>query len=746
MHDEPPSIDLIRRKQVRLRFRPDLRVERQSLDGKAAYFVKDPIGLHYHCFHEREYFLIRNLDGEQTLTQIREKFEATFPPERLQEVDLEGFAQHLVKLGLAFPDNPGQGTRIYERRQKREWKEWFGRVSNILFIKLPVFDPDRLLGHMMPYTRWAFTGWFLAFGGVAMLAALLFVGMHWTAFRARLPDAQGFFSFDMAVALWVAIGLLKILHEFGHGLACKSQGGEVHAMGVLLLCFSPSLYCDVSDAWALAGKRKRMLVIFAGIYVELIVAVLATLFWWNAPGATFLNRLCLALMLVASVSTVMFNANPLLRFDGYYFVAAWLEIPDLRERANLYLKRLALEWCLGIEPSPEPMPSLRRRLTFATYAIVSFVYGWVVTFGILWFLYRFLKPYKLGTVGALIAFAAACLMIGRPLYGLGRFLHKRFWTLPEMKPKRVKITVSVAVVLLLAFFFLPLPVGRVRETALIQVRPEAIQKVFVILPGTLLKLHVCDGQPVKSGDPLAEFESPELERQLEDARSEHDIRMVHTRVLKEQVGTEADSARKARLRVEVAAAEGERKGFTGQVKVLESQKRRLVLRAPCAGIVMSPPKKDEVGKAFEKDQAVPFCSVGDPTQLQALVPVTPADFRLLQEDLEQRGVLRATIRVRGREGDNWPGQITLLPQSEAKEVPHALTSRCGGPLAAKASQGQGNAAAVPQEQHYLVPVDLDEVDAGIAPGVLGQVKIQTTWRSGAWYVWRLVSLTFELGA
>ena len=93
----------------------------------------------------------------------------------------------------------------------------------------------------------------------------------------------------------MVLGATKILHEFGHGLACKSQGGEVHQMGVLLLCFSPSLYCDVSDAWALAGNRKRMLVIFAGIYVALLVAVLATMFWWNAPGATFLNQLTLEL-------------------------------------------------------------------------------------------------------------------------------------------------------------------------------------------------------------------------------------------------------------------------------------------------------------------------------------------------------------------------------------------------------------------------------------------------------------------
>lgn len=742
MQEQPPSPDLIRRKQVRIRFRPDLRVERQSLDGKAAYFIKNPIGLHYHYFHEREYFLIRNLDGEQTLTEIREKFEATFRPDRLQEADLEGFAQHLVRLGLACPDNPGLGKVIYERRKKREMKEWFGRVTNILFIKLPLFDPDRLLGHMVPYTRWIFTGGFLVLSGVAMLAALLFVGMHLTAFRARMPDAQAFFSFDMAVALWVAIGLLKILHEFGHGLACKSQGGEVHAMGVLLLCFSPSLYCDVSDAWALAGKLKRMLVIFAGIYVELLVAVLATVFWWNAPGATFLNRLCLALMVVASVSTVMFNANPLLRFDGYYFVAAWLEIPDLRERANLYLRRLALEWCLGIEPSPEPMPSLRRRLMFAAYAIISFVYGWFITFGILWFLYRFLKPYKLGTVGALIAFAAACLMVGRPLYSLGQFLHKRGWTFPEMKPKRVKITTSVVVVLLLAFFFLPLPVSRVRETALVQVRPEALQKVFVIVPGTLVKLHVWDGQRVETGDVLAEFESLELERQLEDARSEHDIRMVHARVLKEQVGTETDPVRKAKLRVEIASVEGERQAFAGQAKVLESQKQRLVLRAPCAGVVMSPPKKDEVGKAFEKDQGTPFCTVGDPSQLQALVPVTPADHRILREDLDNRGVLHATIRVRGRESDAWEGQVGVLPQAEAKEVPLALTNRCGGPLAAKG--GQGGAAAIPQDQHYLVAVDFD-ADSAVACGVLGQVKIYTKWRSGAWWMWRAVSQTFELG-
>src|SRR5437899_6629502 len=126
-----------------------------------------------------------------------------------------------------------------------------------------------------------------------------------------------------------------------------------------------------------------------------MIAAIATFVWWNSPGQPFINNLALSLMIVCSVSTVVFNANPLMRYDGYYVLADWLEIPNLRDRSNRFLMRLCQEHCLGIELPPEGHMELGRRILFVTYAVVSYIYRWVVTFSILWFLSRFLEPYKL---------------------------------------------------------------------------------------------------------------------------------------------------------------------------------------------------------------------------------------------------------------------------------------------------------------------------------------------------------------
>src|SRR5437763_6185072 len=156
-------------------------------------------------------------------------------------------------------------------------------------------------------------------------------------------------------------------------------------MGAIFLCLSPALYCNVSNALTLPNKWHRIVISGAGIYVELVIAAIATFIWWNTPSHPFVNNLCLSLMVVCGVSTVVFNANPLMRYDGYYVLADWLEIPNLRERSNRFLKNVVLEQCRGGEVQPEGYMELWRRVLFVTYALTSYIYRWVVTFAILWF-------------------------------------------------------------------------------------------------------------------------------------------------------------------------------------------------------------------------------------------------------------------------------------------------------------------------------------------------------------------------
>ncbi len=369
-------------------------------------------------------------------------------------------------------------------------------------------------------------------------------------------------------------------------------------------------------------------------------------------------------------------------------------------------------------------------------------------FSILYFLSMFLKPYKLGAVSGLLAMAALASMIGWPAYRLFDNYRKR-GRFPDMKPERVRLTMGAAVVLLTAFFLLPLPVSRIRETALVQEQPFATERVFVPASGGILEgLVAANGQVVQKGEVVARFRNLELKNQLEEAASQVEILTVQIAALQEQANKTTDPAEVGKIGREIVKAKGERAINSEKVPTLEQMIRDMELRAPRAGVVMGLPTVDDVGKTFELDPEHPFCTIGEPGQLRVLVPVSPADYRLLQEDLQIRrshdSDIAVSIRVPGHLGRTWDGKVAQMPESEAKQVPASLTTKYGGPLAFKPDP-QKPGTFVPISQQYLVGIELLEPDSSLCPGTLAQVKIHCRWRSCAWWVWRGISTTFDIG-
>ena len=451
-------------------------------------------------------------------------------------------------------------------------------------------------------------------------------------------------------------------------------------MGFLLLCLSPAMYCNVSDAWTMPNKWHRIIISFAGIYVELMIAALATFIWWNTPSQPFVNNLSLSLMVVCSVNTVVFNGNPLMRFDGYYVLADWIEIPNLRDRANRYLQRLAMEYMLGIEVQPEPYMALGRRCLFLIFCVVSYIYRWVVTFVLLRFLATFLKPYKLEVISTMMAMFALGSMIGWPLYRLMSNVNKR-GRLPDMKAKNVSFTTAALSIVLIAFFFLPLPVSRVRQLGVVEVQPKDLEAVAVEEPGILTKVLVQEGELVKKGKILAEFTSPDLEKRLAEARSQKYIKENMIKVYDGQISTIRDARQRQSIQDDRARARGDLTAALLLLAEVERAMARLTLRARCDGVVMGLPAVDDIGKYFDKEQPTPFCSIGNPEKLRVLVPLPPADYDLVREDLKAFGGSRdlpVTIRVQGLAEKLWDGHVAHRPESEAKSIPSPSPRRGAG--------------------------------------------------------------------
>jgi putative peptide zinc metalloprotease protein len=736
-----------RRKQVRLKVRSDLIIAPQKYEGKTCFVVKDPISLRYYRFNEQEYFVVKHFDGLHTMEETQKEFELKFRPNRLTHEDLEGFARQLLTAGLVQHESVKAADELLDSRKKQRRMQRLATFTNILYIKIPVIDPDWILQRMIKPLWWIFTTAFLIASVAFMLSAVFLVATHFATFYDKLPYYQEFFKFNRLLYMWIALGVVKVIHEFGHGLSCKAFGGECHEMGFLFMCFSPALYCNVSDSWTLADKWKRIIISFAGIYVELIIAAVATWVWWYTPSRPFINNIALCLMTLCSISTFVFNANPLMKFDGYYILADFLEIPNLRDRANKYLKNLASEYCLGIEVQPEPYMALNRRILFLTYAIISYIYRWMVTFRIVFMVSDLLKPYGMESLSMILAFAALGSMIGWPVYRLGKNIKQR-GRLPDMKKERVTITSIAVFVLILLFFLLPLPISRVRDKGMIELQQSEGERVYLPYPkgATLEEVTVEDGEHVKKGRVLAVFRNYELEAQLEEAKRQkenyHDLALTgHS-----QAASAINSSERAKLEADAVQAEASWRAYEKEEFTLKRLIDSLTIRAPRDGIVLSPPRKDAIGRFWDDVQGQAICQIGDPSKLRIVVPVAPHDYELMKRDMESNDgkELAVTIRVPGRGWKVYHGRITELPTSDAKNVPLQLTYKGGGALATKPGSENPNALQ-PQSQVYLVEVEMLDADESVRPGVLPMVKIECRWRTAAWYVWRQINVSLDLG-
>lgn len=322
-----------------------------------------------------------------------------------------------------------------------------------------------------------------------------------------------------------------------------------------------------------------------------------------------------------------------------------------------------------------------------------------------------------------------------------------------MKPVRVTITLCVIAAVVVAFFTVPLPVSRVYADGVVEIDPENVEPVPVNLLVTdapnekviLTDLYVRDGQRVKRGDQLARFSNRKLDADL--LLAQEDVKAISGKIA--QLRAEAQSPRlddmdKSRFLDEEAKAQTELARARELQRSLEEQIKHTVVRAPRNGIVLELPKVEQIGRQWDRRQAL--CRIGTPVDRRVLIPVEPSNFSLLAENLERLKSgegLATEIRVNGMGTKTWHGVVTELPSSEAATIPLALSSKADGPVPIKPSNDPEQ--LVPQTQQYLINVYVQESDVVIPPGTRAKVKIHCRKRSAAWWVWRSVCDTFNIG-
>ena len=728
-------------RSLRLRMRPDLRMRYHRYQGRPYWVVKEPVGLKYYRFQEEEFSILRMLDGAISYQQIKERFEKEFAPQRITLQDLQHFIGMLHRSGLVIADSPGQGRALKRRRDEVVRRELLGKLSNILALRFKGIDPERLLKWLHPYIRWYFSIPCFIACIVMALCALSLVVVQYDTFRTRLPAFHEFFGPANWFWLGITLAVTKVLHEFGHGLSCTHFGGECHEMGVMFLVLTPCLYCNVSDSWLLPNKWHRAVIGAAGMYVEICLASMATFLWWfSVPG--LLNHICLSVMFVCSVSTVMFNGNPLLRFDGYYILSDIAEIPNLRQKSSKILSRLASEYCLGIEQQDDPFLPDRHIWFFAFYTIAAAVYRWVVVISILFFLNKVLEPYGLKALGQVIGVAGLVGMFVQPVWQFVQFLQTP-GRLQQVKRKNLSIT-GLVVASLVAFFFLaPLPFN---VKCAVEIKPRDAQRVIVRSAGRLEKVHVQPGTHVNKEDLVAEISNAELDLRIAEAERLKNVYEMQLESLQDQVQY------KPKLGAGIPTLKKTIESTNENLANLYEQREWLKLRASLSGTILPPPEKkadpetdnrlpswsgsllrpENIGARVELDDVV--CLVGDPNQFEALLVIDQADLPFIKTGLAVR------IRLDAYAFDTLDGTIDEIAKSNMEVTAPSLSSQSGGGVATVT-----DAAGVqrPQSASYEAKVPLPDVKADLQTGLRGRAKIKAEPQTLAYRAWRVLTRTFH---
>ncbi len=722
--------------------RPDLTVKQHRYQGEVYWVIKEPVGLHYFRFQEEEFAILQMLDGTTSLDQIKTQFEDQFPPQKITVEELGQFVGMLHRSGLVVANVPGQGVQLKKRRDERKRQEMLSMLTNILSVRFKGIDPERLLNWLYPFVRWMYTPTAVTCCMLFALSALTLVMVQFDQFHNKLPTFRQFFTGENWIWLAISLALTKVIHEFGHGLTCKHFGGECHEMGVMFLVMTPCLYCNVSDSWMLPNKWHRAWIGAAGMYIELVIASCCTYLWWfSNPG--LLNQICLSTMFVCSVSTLVFNANPLLRYDGYYILSDLAEIPNLRQKATSILQRKLGAWCLGLDEPDDPFLPQRNQLLFALYSVAAVIYRWVVLLSVLWFLYRVLEPYKLKVLSQLLAYGCVAGVIGQPLWKLGKFFYVP-GRLEQVDRNRLRLTVIIATVVIAFALIVPLPF---RVICSLEVKAADAEPVYVDVPGRLEEINVKPGQHVHKGDVLGRLSSIDLQLSIADLEAK-----------REQYTSKLEGLRRSRHEpqsnagLEIPQVQESLAAVEEQLREKQEDLQRLQLVAPEDGCVLPPPetpsRSDAPGQlsnwsgtpldrknlgAFLNDSVL-YCQIGDPQKLEAVLVIEQDDIEFIRDN--------QTVAIKLDEIPSWTysSHIEEIAKNDMKVTPRQLSQKGGGDVVSK-SDASGSDR--PMNTSYQARALLEDKEGLLRVGLRGQAKIHARWQTLASRMWRYLSRTFN---
>ncbi len=638
----------------RPKLRSDLKISEQVFGGEVTYMMHDPLSGNYGRVGAFDYEVMKRCDGTRTPAEIAATLTELYPDQPLTEAEVATWLDNMDP--VFWERGVGEKNLAILQKIRDERKQRVDR-SNIFNIVFPGWDPDRFLERIHPYFRWMYTREFVAVTGLLFVLTGVIVASDWTRI---LQDTAEFYNFTNKTAydlwiFWLIVFFVSGVHELGHALTCKHFGGHVNSIGLLLIYFTPAFYTDTSASYLFERAYKRLWVIFAGIWVELVVCALATFIWYLAPPGSFIGDLSYKTLLLTGVSGVFFNLNPLMKFDGYYALSQWLEIDNLREDSFDYVWLWMRRHLLGQEVELPPVGRRKRRI-FLLYGWLAIGYSLLVLYVFLQFVNNIFVS-KFGDWGSWLTAGAVFLLMRKRVQRALPRVRAGLRSLKEkvMVWRLTRLQQVAGVALFIVVFVYPPTATKVSTDFILE--PGQRAEVRAAADGWVKQVFIREGESVEEGSVLALLSNPELEARVATLSGERAL--AERRLLAARAGSELAEIQKHQKdmeRLEVALEEARRKHGA------------LTLRAPVAGVVTTPQIAQRVGEYLSTGAT--FTEVADRRTMRARVLVR--DWEL--EDVSEGASVKLNVRAyplrtfSGRVQRILPAAATDRPVSDPAKI------------------------------------------------------------------------------
>jgi putative peptide zinc metalloprotease protein len=596
------------------------------------------------------------MDGKRTLQEIWEATCEKLADDMPTQDEVIALLSQLNSADLLQSDISPDMASLNRRSRKDRKAKLLNTIRSPLALRIPLLDPDRFLETTKKITAPFFTLPALIVWFIVVFTAAVLAFVHWGELTTNLADRV--LSLENIFLFWLIYPFIKVLHEFGHAYAVKRWGGEVHEMGVIFLVFMPIPYVDASSASAFREKWKRIAASGAGIAVELFIASLAMFIWLNV-GAGAMRSAAYNVMLVAGVSTLLFNGNPLLRFDSYYVLSDLLEIPNLGARSNRYLGYLAKRYIAGNDDAEFNLSDKGEARWLVFYGLASFIYRIFITLQISLFVAG-----RFFFVGILIALWAMIGLLVAPFVRVVRLVISDR-ALYKKRGRILTAGLALAALVLLIVAVIPFPLYTVVEGI---VWPAEQARIHAGADGTIVEVIAKSGARVKVGEPLIRCENNELSSRVNLLEAQ--LRGSQARRRWARV--------KDRTKENIAQEESDRIGK--ELSEAREQVSLLTIRSPIAGEIILPKADDLPGRFLKRGQAIGYVVDYSRTTVRVVVA---------QADVDQ---VRTNVRaVKARPAEDLS---VIIPAELVREIPAASSDL---PSLALSLKGGGAIALDPRE-------------------------------------------------